>query len=431
MDIDQLFYRLGVALGIGLLTGLERGWRTRAAEPGTRAAGIRTFALCGLLGGLVAALGQATGTAEGAALVLGIGFAAYAAVVALFEREANRAAETYSATTLVAALLTFLLGAYAVMGDMGVAAAVAVAATGILAAREDIHGWVARITWPELRSALVLLAMTLIVLPLIPDTAIGPAGGVNPREVWLIAIILAGVSFVGYGAVKVFGAERGVLLAALAGGLVSSTAVTMTSARRAVAGEGPANLHAAGVAVATAVSFLRVLVIAAVVKPDLLVWLAPPLLAATVVAGAYAGITAAWRVPKGDGHRQQPVEFTNPFSFWPVVGFALFLGLVIVLGRLVGETYGAQGALLGALGLGLADVDAVTISLARLVPEPLGAVGASHAVLAAVASNMIAKLVAGAAVGRGRFAVELTALTALCYAAALVALWVAAILTGR
>jgi len=431
MDIDQLLYRLAVALGIGLLTGLERGWHTREAVPGSRAAGIRTFALCGVLGGLTAALGQATGSAEGTALVLGIGFAAYASAVALFQREANRAAETYSATTLIAALLTFILGAYAVLGDMRVAAATAVAVTGILAAREDIHRLVERLTWPELRSTLVLLAMTLIVLPLLPDTPIGPDGGVNAREVWLIAIVLAGVSFVGYGAVKMFGAERGVLLAALAGGLVSSTAVTMTSARRAASGEGSAELLAAGVAIASAVSFLRVLALAAVIKPDLVALLAAPLLAATVAACAYAAMTATWRVKEGDGRAQRPAEFKNPFSFWPVVGFALFLGAVIVLGRMIGERYGEQGALLGALAVGLADVDSITVSLARLVPQPLSALGAAQAILAAVASNMVAKLVAGAAIGRHRFAVELTVVTALCYVAALVGLWGAALVTGR
>lgn len=431
MDLDQLLYRLAVALGIGLLTGLERGWQTREATPGSRAAGIRTFALCGLLGGLMAALGQATGTAEGAGLVLGIGFAAYAAVVALFQREANRAAKTYSATSLVAALLTFILGAYAVLGDMRVAGAVAVAMTGILAAREDMHSMVARMTWPELRSTLVLLAMTLIVLPLIPNTPFGPGGGVNLREVWVIAIVLAGVSFIGYGAVKMFGAERGVLLAALAGGLVSSTAVTMTSARRAAAGEGSAVLLVAGTAVANAVSFLRVIAIAAAVKPDLLSILAPPLLAATVVAGAYAAVTATWRVTEGADDRREPAAFTNPFSFWPVVGFAVFLGMVIVAGRMIGDVYGAQGALLGALALGLADVDAVTVSLARLVPQPLSTLGASEAILAAVASNMAAKLVAGVALGRGRFAAELSVVTAACYVAALAGLWAAVVLAGR
>jgi len=192
-------------------------------------------------------------------------------------------------------LLTFVLGAYAVAGDVRVAAATVVVATAILAAREDIHVWVGRITWPELRSALVLLAMTFVVLPVVPDTPIGPFGGVNPREVWLIAIVLAGASFLGYGAVKAFGAERGVLLASLAGGLVSSTAVTLSSARRAAAGEGAPRLLAAGVAIATAVSFLRVIAIVTVLKPVLLVLVAPALLAALLVAVLYAIASVYWR----------------------------------------------------------------------------------------------------------------------------------------
>ena len=107
-------------------------------------------------------------------------FAVYAAVIAVFERDADRAVGSFSATTIVAELLTFILGAYAVVGDLRVAAAAAVAATGILAARAEIHGWVARITWPELRSALVLLAMTFIILPVVPDTAHRAGAGGEP-----------------------------------------------------------------------------------------------------------------------------------------------------------------------------------------------------------------------------------------------------------
>jgi uncharacterized membrane protein (DUF4010 family) len=430
MDIDYLLSRLAVALGIGLLVGLERGWKTREVKPGRRAAGIRTFALSGLLGGLVAALAQATGSAEGASVVLGFGFAVFATVFAVFQRDADRAAGSYSATTIVAALLTFVLGAYTLIGDVRVAAAVAVAATGILAARQDIHAWVARITWPELRSALVLLAMTFIVLPVLPNVHVGPSGGVNPREVWLIAIVLAGVSFLGYGAVRLLGAQRGVLLAALAGGLVSSTAVALTSARRAAAGEGAPRLLAAGVSTATAVSFIRVIAIVAVMKPVLLMLIAPALAAATMVAVLHALASVYWR---SDGKRRDqppPAEFRNPFGFWSVVGFAVFLGVVIVLGRAVGEAFGAGGALLGAAGIGLADIDAITISMARLVPEPLSQLGAAEAILAAVASNMFSKLVIAASIGRGRFAGEVAAMTVGCWLAALAALWAALAFAG-
>jgi len=429
MDIDQLLSRLAVALGIGLLVGLERGWKTREVKPGSRAAGVRTFALCGLLGGLLAALARATGSVVGEGLVLGFGFAVYAAVIAVFERDADRAAGSYSATTIIAELLTFVLGAYAVAGDLRVAAAAAVAMTGILAARAEIHGWVARITWPELRSALVLLAMTFIVLPIMPDVRIGPSGGVNPREVWLIAIVLAGVSFVGYIAVKLLGARRGVLLAGIAGGLVSSTAVTLTSARRAAAGEGAPRLLAAGISIASAISFLRVIGIVAVLKPMLLLWIVPALAAATLVAVVYAVATVLWRAKESE-QKLAPAEFKNPFSLLPVIGFAVFLGLVIVAGHALGEAFGAGGAILGSAGLGLADVDSVSISMALLAPAPLSPLGASEAILAAVASNMASKLAIAATLGRGRFAGEIAAVTVGCWFAGLLGLWASLAVAG-
>jgi uncharacterized membrane protein (DUF4010 family) len=423
MNLDDVLSRLAVALGIGLLIGLERGWRMRERQPGFRAAGIRTFAIGGLLGGITGALARSTGTAEGAGLVLAAGLAVYSAVIAVFERDANRANQTYSATTAVAAMLTYALGAFALIGDMRVAAAAAVAAAGILAAREDIHAWVARISWPELRSALVLLAMSFVVLPALPDVLVGPYGGVNPREVWLIAIVLAAVSFFGYGTVKYFGAERGILLAAAAGGLVSSTAVMLTNARRAAAGEGAPRLLVAGAAVATAISFVRVIAIVTALKVDLLALVGPALAAATLVALGYALITVHWRAQAADAGENPEAKFRNPFGFWQVVGFAIFLGVIILLGRAVGQAYGEGGALIGAAALGLADVDAITVSLTRLVPEPLSLRGAAFAILAAVATNTLSKLAIGAALGRGRFAAEVAAMTAFCWIASLIALW--------
>ncbi|MDP2411908.1 MAG: DUF4010 domain-containing protein [Pseudolabrys sp.] len=425
MDFDQILARLAVALGIGLLIGLERGWATREAAPGSRAAGIRTFSLYGLLGGIVAATAQATGSPAGAGLVLGFAFAVYAVIVALFEREANRAAQTYSATTTIAALLTFILAAYGVIGDMRAAGAAAVAVAAILAARQGIHDLVERMTWPELRSTLVLLAMSVIVLPIVPDTPIGPGGGVNPREVWLIAVVLAGVSFLGYGAVKLFGTERGLLLGALAGGLVSSTAVTLTSARRAAAGEATPRLLAAAVSTSTAISFMRVMAVASALNPTLLAWVAPPLTAAVMVAAGHAAVAFLWAGKQGE--KASPAEFNNPFSFWPVVGFAVFLGLVILFGRYIGETFGAQGALIGAAGLGLADVDAVTVSMARLAPAPLSELAASAAILVAVLSNTASKLAIAASVGRGAFAVQVAVMTVACWIAGAIGLWLATV----
>jgi uncharacterized membrane protein (DUF4010 family) len=414
MDLSELISRLALALGIGLVIGLERGWRARDEQAGSRTAGIRTFTISGMLGGVVGAIGQALG-GVGAGIVIGFGLAAYGAVMALFCLEENRADKRYSATTLVAAILTFALGAYALVGNIHAAAALAVAAATILALREPIHGWVKRITWPELRSGLVLLAMSFVVLPILPDDPIGPYGGVNPREVWLIAIVLAAVSFAGYAGVKYFGESRGVLLAGLAGGLASSTAVTLANARRAAEGEGTPRLLAAGVALASAVMFVRVCVIVFAINAELLRLIAPPLLAAAAVAGGFAVVAAYWRHSSQQG--ETTVALRNPFAFWPVVGFALFLGCLMMISRAIGEWSGAAGAIVGAAAVGLADVDAVTVSMARLSPATLGHRDATLAILAAATANTVTKAVIGAAVGRGAFAVEILTMTLGCLVA--------------
>lgn len=414
MDFEELFSRVALSLGIGLLIGLERGWRTRMAESGGRAAGIRTFAISGLLGGIAGALAQILGATSAVAgsIVLAGGFATYAAVAAVFSRDENKAEGTFSATTAIAGMLTFALGAYAMLGDVRIAAAAAVAATALLATREALHGWVAAITWPELRSGLVLLAMTFVALPIVPREPVGPFGGVNPHEVWIIAIVLACVSFGGYVTVRHLGPRRGVLLAAAAGGLVSSTAVTVANARRAAAGEGSPYLLSAGVAVATAVSLLRVVALAAALQPSLLPPIGPALVAA---AGMAAGL-AMFSAFRGDTDvpEQAPMEFRNPFSFWAVVGFAVLLGVVILLGRVVGQAFGTAGAIAGAVAVGFADVDSATVSMVNLIPAFLTRDGAAYAILAAAASNTAGKAAIGAAICRNRFAADIAGMAVAC-----------------
>lgn len=423
MDALELLSRFGVALGIGLLVGLERGWRSRDESPGQRTAGIRTFALTGLLGGTFGALAAVLGGpgTPSAAIMLGLGFGAYAAVFALFCRDENRADGIFSATTTVAGMVTFALAAYALVGDIRVAAAVAVAAVVLLASRERLHGWVHNITETELRAALILLTMTCIALPLVPDRTIGPLGGINPRDVWLIAIVLAGVSFLGYVAMKQFGPRHGILLASAAGGLASSTAVTIANARRAAANEGALSVLAGGVAAATAVCFLRVLAIVAFLKPGLLPLVTPALAAAAVTAAATAGFMIYW--PRHRDSGGQAFTMRNPFSFWPVVGFAILLGAMIVLGRAVADWFGSSGVVAGAVLVGLVDVDSVTVSTVDLVPARLNPAQASAAILAAVASDTISKIGIGAMIGRGRFAAQIAGMAALCIAAGAAALW--------
>jgi uncharacterized membrane protein (DUF4010 family) len=341
---------------------------------------------------------------------------AFAFVIMTFEREENRAVNSFSATTTIAALLTFMLGAYALLGDVRVAAAAAIATAGILFVREGLHEWVAKITLQEFESALILLAMSFIALPVVPDRPIAAVGNVNLREVWIIAIVLAAVSFAGYIAVKRLGERRGVLIAAAAGGLISSTAVTLANARRAAAGAGSPRLLAAGVTLATAISLIRVVGLVVVLGPALVSLVAPALLAGAFVAAMLS--VAVVRGSKSTGETQPSVQFDNPFGFWSVTGVALLMGVLIVVGRLTYEQFGSAGAVAGAAIMGLFDVDAMTVSVTRLAPGSLPVEIATEAILAGVAANTATKVVIGAVVGRGRFA---AIVSAVCVASAIVA----------
>jgi uncharacterized membrane protein (DUF4010 family) len=430
MSIDELMSRFAVALGIGLLIGLERGWKSREDQPGSRTAGLRTFAITGLLGGTAGALSLELGgpTSTGGGLFLGLCFAGYAGVITVFTRDENIADKTFSATTPIAALVTFALGAFSLVGDIRAAAAAAVATAGLLALRHPLHGWVRRITWEELRSILILLAMTFVVLPVVPNEPVGPFGGLNLREIWLIAIVLAAVSFLGYVAIKYLGARRGVLLAAAAGGLVSSTAVMITNARRAAAGEGVPRLLAAGAMIATCVSLVRTALIVGTLNPPMLKLVMVPLGAAALVSLLAASVLA-FRAQSGtDG--EEAGEMRNPFEFRPVVIFAIILGLLVIAARLITEQFGAAGAIVAALVTGIGDIDAVTVSMTKLAPSTLDARQAALAVMAAVLSNNVAKAVMGGAIGRGAFAVATGIGTAAALAAGAVAWFVVAPLLG-
>lgn len=383
--ILELFIHLCAAFGIGLIIGLERGWRQREERSGSRTAGIRTFAVTGLLGGIIGAVAQAliVSAPIAAGIVVAAGFATYSVVIAMFSRDENRAEHTFSATTAIAGMATFALGVYAILGDVRIAAATGVAIAIVLALRSRLHGLIQQLTWNELRSSLVLLAMTFVALPFIPDTPIGPYGGVNLRQIWLVAI-------------------------ALAGGLVSSTAVAVANARRSDAESGHALMLAAGVSIASGISYLRIVAVTAAINPALLRAVAPALVAASIIAGG-AGIVLLARRARGEGSSQakkQAEKFTlkNPFSFWPVVAFAVFLGAVSLLGKIAADALGAGGVIGGAALIGFADVDSVALSMSNLALDPAQRVPAGIAILVAAASNTLTKASIAAALGSRAFA---------------------------
>ncbi|PLX37501.1 MAG: hypothetical protein C0606_04140 [Hyphomicrobiales bacterium] len=389
MDPSDLIERLAIALAIGLIVGLERGWKERNEEEGRRFAGIRTFALSALLGGFWGALVAVGGAA--AYWALGLAFASFCAVIALLHRDEVARDRDIGSTTVVAAMLTFALGAFAVLGDRTVAAAGGVAVALLLAAKGAMHAWLRRLSWEELRATLMLAAMTLILLPLLPDRDMGPFDAVNPRQIWLMMIIIAAVSFLGYGAIKLSGERRGTLLSAVAGGLVSSTIVTIHMSRLARKYPQRWRLFAGGAVLACATMTARIVVVAAFFNIALLRWLLPPM----AIAGLLM-LVLAWillRARDGDPSHRLPLVLKNPFELGAVLTFGLILAAALIVSKGLTILAGDSGAYAMGAAAGFADVDTVTLSMARLSQGALAADVAATAILIAALSNTLAKTV--------------------------------------
>lgn len=386
MNEVELLSRLAVALAIGLLVGLERGWHTRAEEEGQRAAGFRTFALSGLLGGVSGAIATATD-----AVVLGFLFIGYIAAFTAFHWLEAQINKDLGATSVVAGMLTFSLGAYALIGELRVAVACAVAMAALLALREPLHRWVASIKWEEIRAVLILLAMSFLLLPVLPNRTVDPWQSINPAEIWLLAIMIAGISFGGYVAVRLFGERLGVVMAAVTGGLASSTATTLTLARLGKERPGSERLLAGAILVAGVVMVVRVGVVATLLNRALLM----PLLAPLATVAAMLGIAAALLLIRisNDKAERPELKITNPLELGTALKLTAIIAIVTLAADVVQDVVGASGVLLVAAASGVADVDAVTISMARLGGGRIATDIAVQAIALAVGVNSIAKAV--------------------------------------
>lgn len=397
----EIFQRFGVALAIGALVGAERHWRDRDAEDGRRTAGLRTFSLIGMLGGAAGALELALRQNSGGSGLVVVGlFLPFAAAFTLFHYREQLAERNFSVTSVIAAMLTYGLGALAVLGDMRLAGAAGVVLAGVLAARETLHRFIEAVTYPELRSAIVLLAMTFVILPIVPNDPIGPFGGVAPARIWTLAILVAAISFAGYVAVKVMGNAHGELVAGTVGGLLSSTAVTVTNARRSATDEGAdkAGSLAAGALGAGVVSYLRTGSLVLALAPSLIWQVAPPIAAAALVMAG-----AAFLLSRNDAETHEITAPTNPFDLFKVFQLALLLTAIAFATRAAAHIFGDSGVIGIAALTGLGDVDAPVITAAGLAGKGVSPETAATAMLVAVLSNTMAKAAYGVALGAGRF----------------------------
>lgn len=392
--MEHHFFRLGVALAIGLLVGLERGWREREEPAGSRTAGLRTFGIFGLLGGVFAVLAATMA----APIVYAAGFLGVAVLFGVFQfREAGHDGN-FSVTGVMAGLGVFGLGGLAVSGDYRVAVAGGAALAVVLASREVLHSTLRRLSWIELRSALVLAVMTTIVLPMLPNRAIDPWGGLNLWEIWFFTVLIATISFAGYIAVRVLGPTRGLLVSALTGALASSTAVTVALARMAhnVSRVRPL---VGSAALAGMVSILRVLAVIALLRHEILPQIVVPALGAAGVLG-FVGLAMVLRGAKA----QQPHEMLqNPFELRALILFAaLFAVVSTASAALVGQFGGSTLAVTSALS-GMFDVDVAVLSALRLDAMVVSAPVIGAAILVALAANAVGRMSLALLAGPVRF----------------------------
>jgi uncharacterized membrane protein (DUF4010 family) len=395
MNDTSLLLRLAVALAIGLLIGLERGWQQREEAEGERTAGLRTYTLTALLGALSAVLASHT-----SAVFLGLSFLGFALAFSAFSWLEAKTERNFSVTGVIAGFLTFALGAYAALGNLEVAIAASVIVTLILALKQPLHSWLRRLTWLEIRSALVLLAMTFLALPLLPNRTVDPWDAVNPSEIWLLAIIIAAISFAGYVAIRIMGTRAGVALAALAGGLASSTATTMTLARMAREHPPASSLLAGGILLSGSVMVARVLIVASALNGELLLPLAWPLGAAGIVLVAVAGLLF---LVHGKGSKEYPqLDLDNPFDVGTALKLAGLIALISLLAKVISTGMGGAGLTMLAALSGIADVDAITLSLARLSRDGITITTAALGIGIAVAVNSIVKAVIAFSLGTAK-----------------------------
>ncbi|MGD8884363.1 MAG: MgtC/SapB family protein [Gammaproteobacteria bacterium] len=391
-DEQQTLYYLSAALAIGLLIGVERGWKRREEEEGGRIAGLRTYGLIGLLGGAAALLTEHIGP-----LAVGLTFLALAGILAaVYVANLRRGREDVGITSLIAALLTFVLGALATMGEVTIAAASAVVATLLLGAKPVLHRWVKVLEGEELKAGIKLLLISVVLLPILPDKGYGPWQALNPYEIWWMVVLIAAISFVGYFAVKIGGPRKGAIFTGLFGGLASSTAVTLHFSRVTRGEPAMAPVLGMGILLACGTMLPRTLLVASVFNAELFVLLLPPALVMALLI--YIPALFYWRTTSRK--KTEPVSpLTNPLELKTALSFGLLLTLVMVLGKALKAWVGEAGVLVLAAASGVADVDAITLSLARMSQDDLTVRIAIMGIVIASAANNIVKGGMAAAIG--------------------------------
>jgi uncharacterized membrane protein (DUF4010 family) len=380
--LSEIVLRLLLAAGLGALIGLER----EQSESGGSFAGSRTFPLIALYGALVQAFFPAI-------LPLVVGTLVVPLTVAYVGK--IRYEGDIGLTTLVAALVTIVLGAMTTHSDRGAVVAIIVggAVTVLLSVKDPVHEFADRIEESERRASAKFILVVLVVLPALPNRSLDAFYGLNPRFVWLMVVFVTGLGFVAYLLGQTLGPERGIALTGIVGGFVSSTATTVSMAEKTTRNAALHHVCAFAVVTASIVMFPRALIEIAVVNPDLLPHVALPLGGMTTV-GVIAAVALYWRT--ATDVTVEPDTLTNPFRLQPALLFGAIFATVLLVADYANEWFGASGVYVTAFFSGLADVDAMTITLSRLAAEGTVStqVAATGIVIAAIANTFLKAVLA-------------------------------------
>lgn len=375
-------YPFAMAMIIGALIGIER--QKRLIEEGSRGvAGLRTFTLIALLGALAADLSDIFGD-----LFIVISYASFIVLVAVGYSTASRLLGWLDFTSAVAAAITFLLGALCYYEDsILLALSLSILTTGILAIRKVAHRYVEAISDTELLDTLKMCLVAVVILPLLPDRALDPLDVLNPRRIWMMVVLVSLISYLGYILIKIVGDDRGITLTGILGGIVSSTAVTMSMASdvRAQRQSVPAAVFATTIASCT--MFPRLLVIVAFVNPTLLIPLSIQL-----ALMAFVGIVLAYIGRNKAISTESRIAHKDPFRLIPALKFGALFALILFVTKLASLRLGDAGSYVAGITSGLADVDAVVLAMATLAPGSINIETAVIAIMLAAITNTLLKL---------------------------------------
>lgn len=396
-QIETLFARFGLALVLGFLIGLER-----ERDKPLIFAGMRTFALISLLGALLAFLSQFL--VDDWIFIVGfLSVASFALVSHIQGFEAGH----IGITTEVAFLLAFVLGALVYWDMLTLAAAVTVGVVLVLNFKPNLQEFLTHVDRQDIWAGLEFAIVTVIVLPILPDRTYGPLDVLNPREIWLMVVFVAGINLAGYILSQMYSAGRSIGLTAILGGMVSSTAVTFEFSRRSRTEDEEhfARLFALAIAIASTGMFLRALGLAFVLNSSLAVGLLPPMLIGMAASAAGVGFIA-WRISRGNGEHDDELmpeirDRRSPFALRPALQFGVIFAVVLWLSRAAQVSLGDAGAYLSSIIGGAAGMDAVTLSMAKLSGASIAQETAVRAVTLGAAANMVFKGVIALILGSG------------------------------